>query len=153
LLFIYSCSNKNQEQNLPEIICETILKVHEEYPFKIDKKENAIILGNFINVYYPFSKDFNEFYITVRGDEMSCDNLKFKLIEGTIDISPSYKFVQRISYSIDEPIKGKVVLSRGTYENDSSNTIGHDNRLGENFYLSKSKGKWIIDSLTYDISM
>jgi len=71
-----------------------------------------------------------------------------------MDHSPSFKFIQRISYSIDDPEKDKIVLSRSTYENDTSKSmIGVDNRIGENFYLSKRKGKWIIDSLTYDISM
>jgi hypothetical protein len=150
----FSCSYELQVENLPDTICQTILKVHEEYPFKIDEKYKSVVLGNFINVYYPQNKSFKEFYITLREEKFQCGNLNLLLVDGMMDSSPSFKFIQRISYHIDDPGKDKIVLSRSTFENDTSRMmIGVDNRIGENFYLSKHKGKWIIDSLTYDISM
>jgi len=156
-LFLFSllfsnCSERNQSADLPDTLCQMIERVHEESPFQLDTATNSIILGNFIGFYYPNSQTFKEFYITLWDSSFQCGKLNFKLIEGTIDYSPSYKYIHRISIDYDNPVEGKFLLSRSTFRNDTlTSIIGVEDRLGEHFYLSKMNGKWIIDSLTYDM--
>lgn len=154
LIALSSCADRNQSANLPYTLCQIIESVHKESPFKIDSATNSIILGNFINFYYQNSQSFNEFYITLRDSSFQCSNLNFKLIDGTIDYSPSYKYIQRLSINFDYPVEDKFLLSRSTFTNDTlSSILGVEDRLGENFYLSKIDGKWIVDSITYDLSL
>lgn len=152
LMLFSNCSERHQSADLPDTLCQMIERVHEESPFKLDTATNSIILGNFINCYYPNSQSFKEFYITLRDSSFQCGKLNFKLIRGTIDYSPSYKYIHRFSINFDKPVEGKFLFSRSTFRNDTlTSIIGVEDRLNENFYLSNMNGKWIIDSLTYDM--